>query len=241
MRPLVVLAALALLLAGCGGDDDDDVSSGMSSGMPTAMATSMGGMSPMGTDTAELSQAEAKGSLMASPTPGMTAPPLMGMGANGPVLPCAGLDAAVPGATEVGDGRALPGLELDCLGGGEAVTLRDLRGPMVLNVWASWCLPCRAELPYLTAAHDALGERVRFLGIALSRLRRPGQGMALVPRRGLAVAGRPQSLHPGPATGSGSARHPLRQLRGMIVGVHYGAFTSARQVQDAIAEHLQVT
>ncbi|HXB66264.1 MAG TPA: redoxin domain-containing protein [Solirubrobacteraceae bacterium] len=43
--------------------------------------------------------------------------------------------------------------------------LRGLRGyPVVLNVWASWCGPCRSEFPLLANASVAYGRRVAFLG-----------------------------------------------------------------------------
>ena len=38
--------------------------------------------------------------------------------------------------------------------------------PMVVNLWASWCVPCRSEAPLLTEAHRQLGSEVRFIGIA---------------------------------------------------------------------------
>ena len=38
--------------------------------------------------------------------------------------------------------------------------------PMVVNLWASWCVPCRSEAPLLTEAHTQLGDEVRFIGIA---------------------------------------------------------------------------
>jgi len=37
--------------------------------------------------------------------------------------------------------------------------------PTVVNVWASWCLPCRAEAPLLHDAHAAFGDQVEFIGI----------------------------------------------------------------------------
>ena len=37
--------------------------------------------------------------------------------------------------------------------------------PLVINFFASWCAPCRAELPDFAAAHAAYGDRVDFLGI----------------------------------------------------------------------------
>ena len=46
-----------------------------------------------------------------------------------------------------------------------AARLRGLRGyPVVLNVWASWCGPCRSEFPLLANASVTYGRRVAFLG-----------------------------------------------------------------------------
>jgi thiol-disulfide isomerase/thioredoxin len=59
-------------------------------------------------------------------------------------------------------------------GGADAfdAQLRALRGhPVVVNLWASWCDPCRFELPFLQREALARGSKVAFLGINVNDAR----------------------------------------------------------------------
>lgn len=57
-----------------------------------------------------------------------------------------------PAPVAVGD--AAPDFELEGMGG-QMVRLSQFRGrPVVINFWATWCPPCRAEMPLLQQTHD---------------------------------------------------------------------------------------
>jgi peroxiredoxin len=52
---------------------------------------------------------------------------------------------------------------------GDTVRLAELHGaPVLLNVWATWCPPCREEMPGLQALHEMYGPRgLRVLGVSI--------------------------------------------------------------------------
>ena len=72
----------------------------------------------------------------------------------------------VPGGQIVAEGSA-PSFDLPRVGApDERVSLAQLAGrPVVVNFWASWCVPCRKEMPALQAVADRLAGRVAFVGV----------------------------------------------------------------------------
>jgi peroxiredoxin len=52
---------------------------------------------------------------------------------------------------------------------GDSLHLASLRGqPVLLNIWATWCAPCREEMPLLQELHEQLGPRgLRILGVSV--------------------------------------------------------------------------
>ena len=93
----------------------------------------------------------------------------------------AGVEPCRPGAATDG---ALPAVSLPCLGGGEAVDLSTLEGPLVINFWASNCGPCRKEMPALQEFHETYGDRVPVIGVDFLDVM-PEAAMELVERTGV--------------------------------------------------------
>jgi cytochrome c biogenesis protein CcmG/thiol:disulfide interchange protein DsbE len=66
---------------------------------------------------------------------------------------------------EADGAERLPALSLDCPGGG-SLDLGQAPGvPMVVNLWGSWCPPCREEMPILQQFSEVAGDQVRLVGV----------------------------------------------------------------------------
>lgn len=69
--------------------------------------------------------------------------------------------------TEIEEGSTLPSFELARLDEEGVLTDEDLAGsPVVINFWASWCIPCKEEAELLQATYERYrSEGVVFLGV----------------------------------------------------------------------------
>ena len=94
---------------------------------------------------------------------------------TGRSLPAPGavlLAACVSGEPPVlRSGDPAPDFTAASLRDGSPVTLADYRGHVLLvNLWATWCHPCRDETPYLQSLHERYrDEGLRILGVSVDR------------------------------------------------------------------------
>jgi thiol-disulfide isomerase/thioredoxin len=72
----------------------------------------------------------------------------------------------------------LPDLTLPCFTGGQTVDIGQIKGPALVNLWASWCPPCREELPAFQRLADRLDGRVRVVGVVTQDTRNGARWLA---------------------------------------------------------------
>ena len=138
--------------------------------------------------------------------------------------------------------KALPDVTLKCLGGGTSVRLAGLTGtPTVINLWASWCGPCRKELPLLARADKAYGQNLRILGVDFADAA-PDAAIALAKASGV--------TYPLLVDRSSSTKAPFRVIglpqtvfvdaQGRMVATERAPFRSYADLTAAIRTHLGV-
>jgi thiol-disulfide isomerase/thioredoxin len=76
-------------------------------------------------------------------------------------------------------GTPLPDNSFQHLSGGGTTRFSDYRGtPLVVNVWAAWCPPCQQEMPDFERVHEAMGDRIHFVGLDRADSRSDAQEFA---------------------------------------------------------------
>lgn len=128
--------------------------------------------------------------------------------------------SAPPAAPQVG--FAAPDFTLPTLGG-DVARLSDWRGQVVVvNLWASWCVPCRAEMPALqrVAEHFA-GQGVVVLGLNATMQDSRVNAAAFVAKQGITF---PIALD---ETGTASAAYQLRALPSTYIVDRHGVISAA--------------
>ena len=138
------------------------------------------------------------------------------------------------------DEGSLPNISVNCLEGSSKVDLARLRGPLIIPVWASWCVPCSQEMPIIDEFQTYYSNPVKVLAYALHD--ESSQGILALENWGVNVT----SL----ADPEGEFRSELSiqappttlfvDVNGKIVHRHFGAISSLNELKSLVAQYLSV-
>jgi thiol-disulfide isomerase/thioredoxin len=65
------------------------------------------------------------------------------------------------------DKSVVKGIDLECVDGSPGAIIESLRGPMILNVWGSWCTACLDEMPEFVSFYSKAKGMVQLVGVAV--------------------------------------------------------------------------
>lgn len=134
----------------------------------------------------------------------------------------------------------LPAVNVECLQGEGKVRLSGLRGPMLIPVWASWCVPCSEEMPIMQAFHDAYGEKVPVLGLDL--MDETSQAIAASVNWGVGLPSLedPDGLLRADLGVTAPPTTLFIDAAGRIVHREFGAVTDLAELKRLVEQHLGV-
>jgi cytochrome c biogenesis protein CcmG/thiol:disulfide interchange protein DsbE len=141
---------------------------------------------------------------------------------------------------EPAEGRPLSELSFDCPGGGTLDLGRAQGVPTVVNLWGSWCPPCREEMPLLQQLADSAAGKVQVVGV-ISKDGLP-QAESFAADAGVTF--------PSAFDGDGSLMADLGinvlpytyflDATGSLVHTQVGPVTSIEELRGLVAQHLGV-
>ena len=136
----------------------------------------------------------------------------------------------------------LPDLTLPCLGGGRSVDLAKLSGPLVINLFAQWCGPCRGELPYYQRLHRESKGKLHVLGVDYLDTQ-PGRALRLARQTGVTyplVADPDGRLRGYRGIGRGLPGVVLVDASGKVVTVQFRVVRSYAELRGLVRQQLHV-
>ena len=165
---------------------------------------------------------------------------------NAPAPPPAEETTSIPGPDEHGPvaaGEKAAAFKLTDLQG-DSVSMADLRGKVVfLNIWATWCAPCREEMPSMEKLYERLHGDKDFVMLAVSQdTSSRDEVVAYVKKHGyhFDVLLDPKNAVAEAYNVSGVPETFIIDREGRIVAHHSGAFDwSQPAIRDALEELLK--
>ncbi len=143
---------------------------------------------------------------------------------QGFVPSCAGIDLSGTSTNE---------LFLDCLDSSGAINFYSIQGPIVVNVWGSWCEGCRKEMPYFVQLYQSQpfknGE-IKLLGVDIEESSRQ-VGVDFIKAYGISwprledITAKTKTLF-----GPGAPVTWFIDKNGKVLSKHIGAYTDRDQL-----------
>ena len=129
---------------------------------------------------------------------------------------------------------------LNCLTGPEKISVQSLRGPLIVNVWGSWCGPCADEIPLLVEFNHHANGKVKLLGIAVEEAN-PQAAKDFIITNGMTWP----NLYDAKGTtrgtfGMGVPVTWFIDQQGTVVYKHVGVIKSTDEIIDLTAKYLKV-
>jgi thiol-disulfide isomerase/thioredoxin len=135
---------------------------------------------------------------------------------------------------------SVQGTQLDCLDGSAGIVLEALRGPAVVNVWGSWCGPCKEEMPYFIDFYSKAKDKLVLLGIDVEEAQ-VSDGRHFVETRGITwpnlydADGRTAGV-----LGMGVPITYFVDAQGVTVYKKIGVITSSKELEDLTEKYLGI-
>jgi len=130
---------------------------------------------------------------------------------------------------------------LECLDGQSSLDVSTVRGPLIINVWGSWCAPCKEEMPILRSFYAKNQSVVEILGVDVEEAK-IADGKEFVVAEGM--------TWPNVIDTDGSSRAyfgmgvPVTWFvdgQGTVVFKKYGAFKDEQELRDLTSRYLKIT
>ena len=162
---------------------------------------------------------------------------------TGEVAPSAAL-GSIPSCNQIDTSKVSEeSLQMPCLDGSSTINFHSIKGPLIINVWASWCEGCKEEMPYfidLYANPVFKNGEIKLLGIDVDE-KNADSGPNFIKSYGMSwphledVDGRSKIVF-----GPGVPVTYFLDKRGEIIHKHIGAFLSKAQLYEAVEKYFEV-
>jgi thiol-disulfide isomerase/thioredoxin len=154
-------------------------------------------------------------------------------------------NGVIPGCDEIRVGVASDKkLELPCLDGSTSIDFHQIKGPIVINIWGSWCEGCRQEMPYfidLYATQSFKSGQIQLLGIDVEE-NSPTSGPDYIKQSGMSwphlndVDDQTKAIF-----GPGVPVTWFINSQGVVVEKHIGAYQNKQQLFDQVEKAFGIT